>query len=255
MTFFVSEGAQLVIWLVFVFWEPFMPGRKDINWYKQWRIKVPWLLSPPSWVFPPVWFCLKLMVTASIFLYFKVLAEQNPVPTDKWQYLTVYILVLVNILMAKMWSPLFFRARMIGVALVNAFWIWATALAVVIVMGLSRDILTPDIWFVPVILYVFYVAWLTYAFFINLSWVRTFETAADGSFKLKVSAKTKAPGIFGFKVHVPGLFNGLMSAEKSHHHHHGKIHHKSVPSVSDVEKRFDETPERNLFDFNERPIQ
>jgi tryptophan-rich sensory protein len=173
MTFSVADGSQLVVWIIFVFWEPYGSiGNKARDWYtkRSGGLKgyiVPW------YIFPFVWTILKGLIVASIFLFFKSLT-QAAVDAVDYRYLTVYILFVVNVLIAKLWTVLFFKYRLTRAAFWVAFIIFATAVVVVVFMGISSDIIV-DIAYLSMALYIPYVAWLAFALYLNYNWLRMEE--------------------------------------------------------------------------------
>jgi tryptophan-rich sensory protein len=121
-------------------------------------------------VFPPLWTVLKGLITASIFVYLKSLSTVAVDAVDS-RYLAVYILFVINVIMAKTWTLLFFKLRYTHFALVNAFVLAGTAIAITVLMGVSSDIVG-DIWPVPMSLFIPYAVWLTFAVFLNYDWLR-----------------------------------------------------------------------------------
>lgn len=211
MTFEVSDCTYLVTWIVFIFWE-MAPSRRDTaTWYKKESARLG-TFQIPSYVFPLVWFFLKAMLVASIFLYLKFSA----LSTD-WTFLTVYVIFVVNVLMAKTWSLLFFEMRMATAALAVAFLLWATAVTVLIVMILAGVVTgnTGTLWAIPMALYIPYVAWLTFAVILNMDWCRA-ENGGELGFS------------FGFRFstnkhrnkHTLHKTTQHSSATTTLHHHH-----------------------------------
>ena len=76
------------------------------TWYKT-LIKPP--LTPPAWVFAPVWAVLYMLIFISFSLY-----AIKPYNTNKnWGYALFFIQMFLNFL----WSPVFFHFHNIGLAL------------------------------------------------------------------------------------------------------------------------------------------
>ena len=78
----------------------------DLNWYQ--TLNQP-PLTPPSWVFPPVWAALY----TTIFLSFVLFAVKR---TNKPKTLG-YILFFAQMLLNFIWSPIFFKFNNIETAL------------------------------------------------------------------------------------------------------------------------------------------
>lgn len=78
----------------------------DLNWYQ--TINHP-PLTPPSWVFPPVWAALYTMIFISLILFAVKRTEKSKV--------FGYILFTVQVFLNVSWSPVFFVYHRIGLAL------------------------------------------------------------------------------------------------------------------------------------------
>ncbi len=88
------------------------------------------LLTPPSWVFSPVWTLLYIMIATAIFLYYR--ASSKP-------HLRLITAVLILHIIANLaWTPLFFGLHSPGLALgdilllditlaVLIFWFWKSS--------------------------------------------------------------------------------------------------------------------------------
>ena len=68
------------------------------------------LLTPPGWIFAPVWTILYLMIFASFILYIRKCTKVNKI----WGYILFFTQLLVNFA----WSPIFFGMKNISLALV-----------------------------------------------------------------------------------------------------------------------------------------
>ncbi|HOD48878.1 MAG TPA: tryptophan-rich sensory protein [Candidatus Hydrogenedentes bacterium] len=80
--------------------------------------------NPPAWIFGPVWTALYIMMAAA-FVVFALKCKGR----TRWLGLTVYT---VNIMANLLWTPLFFRWHLIGVAFVDCFFIAASAWFVIV---------------------------------------------------------------------------------------------------------------------------
>jgi len=78
----------------------------DYNWYNE--LTKP-LLSPPAWIFTPVWAILYIMITASFLFYL----TKSTIYNKSGGYVWFVIQILLNII----WSPVFFVMKNIGLAL------------------------------------------------------------------------------------------------------------------------------------------
>jgi len=80
--------------------------------------------NPPAWIFGPVWTALYIMMAAA-FVVFALKCKGR----TRWLGMTVYT---VNIMANLLWTPLFFRWHLIGVAFVDCFFIAASAWFVIV---------------------------------------------------------------------------------------------------------------------------
>ena len=107
--------------------------------------------NPPAWIFGPVWTALYIMMAAA-FVVFALKCKGR----TRWLGLTVYT---VNIMANLLWTPLFFRWHLIGVAFVDCFFIAASAWFVIV-------------WFwratrVGALLFIPYALWTSFASVLN----------------------------------------------------------------------------------------
>ncbi len=78
------------------------------NWYES--LERP-ALTPPNWVFGPVWTVLYVMIAVSIFLFIR-----SHKPGDG---IGIYFLIGIHLLSNFVWTALFFRLRSPGWALID----------------------------------------------------------------------------------------------------------------------------------------
>ncbi len=164
MTFENFDCVALVTWIIFIFWEIFPMSQDSTEWYKK-ESRSLQMCRVPQQVFPIAWFLLKSMLVPSIFLFLKF-----SIDSEHWAFLTVYIVFVINILVAKTWTLLFFTLRKPRLALVVALILAATSLVVLIAMIVGRDN-TGDLWALPLGLYIPYVLWLCFAVVLNINWI------------------------------------------------------------------------------------
>ena len=79
----------------------------DFNWYKE--LVKPWL-SPPSWVFTPVWTILYIMIFSALAVYLVKYRWMDKSHGIMW--------FAVQMLLNIMWTPVFFGLKNTGLALV-----------------------------------------------------------------------------------------------------------------------------------------
>jgi tryptophan-rich sensory protein len=160
----IADGVQLIAYTLFVFWQPFPMKRKEVEWYRNNKDNLWMLARVPAGVFPVVWMCLYVCITAGITLFAKW------VDPDPWTWRTVYALFFVNVLTSKAWTWLFFTKRQFMLALMNGIFLALTAVALVICIGIGHEDITGGPYYVPLILFLVYATWLLYAIFLTIAW-------------------------------------------------------------------------------------
>ncbi len=122
----------------------------DSNWYD--TLTKP-LLNPPGWVFTPVWIILYITIFASLILYTIKFSHNSK--------LSGYIYFVVQMLLNLAWSPAFFYAHNIGLALVIIILLDIMVILMIAkflsVSKLSGLILIP------------YLIWILFATYLNIS--------------------------------------------------------------------------------------
>lgn len=79
----------------------------DFSWYKE--LTKPFL-SPPSWIFSPVWCILYISIFVSLILYITKKSGQSKIQG--------YIWFAVQMLLNLLWTPAFFMLKNIGLGLI-----------------------------------------------------------------------------------------------------------------------------------------
>lgn len=124
---------------------------KNIDWYHS--LKQP-PLSPPDWIFAPVWSVLYILMALSLIIFLK---DGNGSLKRKTLPLLLFILQLI---LNFSWTPLFFSFQKIGVALIVCFLLWLSILGVIkTFFSYSR---------ISAILLLPYLLWTTFALYLNL---------------------------------------------------------------------------------------
>ena len=120
------------------------------QWYAQ--LAKP-ALTPPNWVFGPVWTLLYLMMAVAAWLVWS-----DPSPPRARIPLIVFVVQLV---LNAAWSCLFFGLHSIGLALADIVVLWATILATLIsfwrLRKLAGALLIP------------YLLWVSFAGYLNIA--------------------------------------------------------------------------------------
>ena len=123
-------------------------------WYRDLR-KPSW--QPPNWAFGPAW-----TVILGLAAWSAVIAWNAAV--DDTARRDVVILFVTNAVFHFLWSPLFFRARRPDWALIEVVFLWASLVA--LVAGLWPIAPMASLLIVP------YLAWVSFAAFLNYTIVR-----------------------------------------------------------------------------------
>ena len=117
------------------------------NWYQ--TLEKP-ALTPPGWIFGPVWSVLYLMIFVSIGIFIKRNRLKKP-----W----IYGLVVFHLITNFIWTPLFFGMQNPGVALIDIALLDISLILMIIffwkVDKLSSILLWP------------YLAWVLFATYLN----------------------------------------------------------------------------------------
>ena len=160
---FGREDVNALFSLVpLVFWQLYNPpvNRNYGETYEMERRKHNVRFAPPAWVFPVAWTIIYGLIIASGFIYFREYHEDNSF------YLATAIIYLVNIMLNKYWSVVFFQgtvgARRYALLIIIALLL--TGIAVVSLQFLAGASL-------PAGLYLGYVAWLLFAMVLNIRWL------------------------------------------------------------------------------------
>lgn len=114
-------------------------------------------LAPPNWVFGPVWTTLFLMMGISLYLVW----QKNWNSREKRLAILIFTLqLLLNVL----WSALFFGQRDPLSAFTEIIFLW---LAIVFTINVFAKISKPAAW-----LLVPYLLWVTFAAYLNYSFIK-----------------------------------------------------------------------------------
>ncbi|MBS3763967.1 MAG: tryptophan-rich sensory protein [Planctomycetes bacterium] len=108
-------------------------------------------LTPPGWIFGPVWTILYAMIAVSIFLYVRETWADRPY--------AVYGLILVHLTANFSWTSIFFGLQSPGWALVDIALIDITLAAMIFVFWNSHRLASVLLW--P------YLGWVLFATYLN----------------------------------------------------------------------------------------
>ena len=124
------------------------------SWYHAIR-KPSW--QPPDWLFGPAWTLILGLASYSSYLALR----DAETPAGRTQIAGLFI---INGLLNILWSPLFFRLRRPDLALLEVPLLWLSILSLIV--ELASISTTASLLLVP------YLAWVSFAAFLNLTIVR-----------------------------------------------------------------------------------
>ena len=130
-------------------------------WYHALR-KPSW--QPPDWLFGPAWTVILGLASLSAYLAWRS-------APDRGSRVLIIVLFVLNGAANLLWSPLFFKLRRPDWALLEVPFLWLSILApIVLLLPISR---TASLLLVP------YLAWVSFAAFLNLTIVRLNQPFGD----------------------------------------------------------------------------
>ena len=124
------------------------------QWYRDLR-KPSW--QPPDWLFGPAW-----TVILGLAAWAAVLAWDGA--ADAADKISIAIVYAVNFIFHLAWSPLFFKAKRPDWSLVEVMFLWASIMAMMIVLSPLSE--TAGWMILP------YLLWVSFAAYLNLTIVR-----------------------------------------------------------------------------------
>lgn len=138
---------------------------KNSEWYDYVSKRIRFM--PPRYVFPIAWTLIFTFISIGMFLFYR----NETYPNTGYVVDSVTILLVMNLMVTKLWTYVFFQLKKTAVALAMIAFIIVTGVTIVGI--LSARSLDPapahGIWPEPVI-FACYMLWCAYAFYINYSW-------------------------------------------------------------------------------------
>ena len=120
--------------------------------------------SPPGWLFGLVWPVLHALMGVALFVYWRRASPDIADPAARLELrVTTFVAVLVNLVLNKLWTPLYFDANQRAVALVVALGILATNIWVLVEFFSQPDRASQTAGY----LWLPYAVWSAYAVFLN----------------------------------------------------------------------------------------
>ena len=113
-------------------------------------------LTPPNWVFGPVWTVLYIMIAISIFLFVK----NNKTGTS----FGIYFLLTLHLIANLSWTALFLRLQSPGLALIDIVVLDVTLMLMIYYFWQTNRIASILLW--PYLLWVIFATYLNFSFYI-----------------------------------------------------------------------------------------
>ena len=110
-------------------------------------------LTPPDWVFGPVWTVLYVMIAVSIFLFIRKYKSENGYG--------IYVLIILHLIFNFLWTGVFFGLKAPGLALID-----------IILLDISLVFMIRYFWQTDVVSSILlwpYLIWVMFATYLNAS--------------------------------------------------------------------------------------
>lgn len=126
---------------------------QNLNWYH--TLNKPFL-TPPDWIFAPVWSVLYLMIFISFILFLKSKNTHSKIiPT---------VIFLIQLFLNLIWSPIFFGLEKPKAALLIIVFLWISIL--VTILSFYKHSKIASFLLIP------YLLWVTFAVYLNFEFCR-----------------------------------------------------------------------------------
>lgn len=112
-------------------------------------------LTPPEWVFGPVWTILYVMIAISIFLFLKKYKRENGYG--------IYILIVFHLVTNTAWTSIFFGLKAPGLALIDILFLDISLIMMVWCFWKTGRLASILLW--PYLLWVLFATYLNAAFY------------------------------------------------------------------------------------------
>lgn len=119
-----------------------------MSWYAQLN-RPP--LSPPDWVFGPVWTVLYLMIITSITIYVIKTIAKPP--------FLIYLLIALHVISNLIWAPIFFQGQSPGLALIDIVFLDISLFFLIRIFWKTSKVASALLW--P------YFGWVLFATYLN----------------------------------------------------------------------------------------
>jgi translocator protein len=113
-------------------------------------------LTPPNWVFGPVWTMLYIMIAVSIFLFVK--NHKAGIGFG------IYFLIALNLIANFSWTALFFRLQSPGLALIDIVVLDVSLIFMIYIFWQANRIASTLL--LPYLLWVLFATYLNFSFYV-----------------------------------------------------------------------------------------
>ena len=113
-------------------------------------------LTPPDWVFFPVWSMLYLMIGISLFLFFRNYKAGHG--------RIIYLIIILNVVSNLIWTSIFFKLQSPGLALLDITLIDITLIMMVWYFWQTNIVSSILLW--PYLLWVLFATYLNAGFYV-----------------------------------------------------------------------------------------
>lgn len=113
-------------------------------------------LTPPNWIFGPVWTVLYIMIALSIFFFVKNHRAESG--------LAIYFLIVLHLITNFSWTALFFQMQSPGLALIDIAVLDISLVIMIYYFWQTNRIASVLLW--PYLLWVLFATYLNLSFYI-----------------------------------------------------------------------------------------
>jgi tryptophan-rich sensory protein len=153
-----------------VFWQQSRTTMKESQEYYETRKKY-LCCAPAPWVFGVAWTLLyTLKLLSGYFFLYSGLFNVNP--GQEGYYVVAFIFYLIEIVLNKWWSVLFFDLKKPGWALVVSILMVLSVIVYIVFLCLPPH---SENWWLPIVFISVYLVWLVFATVWNIQWIMSEE--------------------------------------------------------------------------------
>jgi tryptophan-rich sensory protein len=133
------------------------------DWYKKGIKRIPVIRYFAWWIFPIIWFGIKLLVIAALYIFYQQTGLHD------WYGRTCDVVTLVfifNMALNAVWVPIFFEMRAPITAFIIALGLIATGVVIVVFFTFDNNRFNTSFW-----LFLWYPVWCGVAAILNFAWI------------------------------------------------------------------------------------